>query len=97
VKSLPGFADPSSTCTNVIMIIFLISSTFINMTAEAQSVEERAPPAYLDGDVRRVGALPAALDLYLKHLRGLTGSVAGRRQLHPGPGQLQSAGEFFIY
>lgn len=52
-----------------------------------------ASPSYLDSHVRRVGALAAALDLDLKRPRRLTGSVAGGRQLHPRPGQLQSAGD----
>ena len=52
-----------------------------------------ASPAYLDSHVRRVGTLAAALDLDLKRPRRLTGSVAGGRQLHPRPEQLQSAGD----
>lgn len=57
----------------------------------------RAPHTYLDGDVCRVGAIPTALDLDLKSPRGLAGSVAGRRQLHLRPRQLQSAGQSFMY
>lgn len=83
VKSLPGLADPSSTCTHE-----------DRKHGDAErcwrgDVRRRMAAAYLDGNVCRVGAPPAASDLDLKRPGRLAGSVAGRRQLDPRPEQLQ--------
>lgn len=73
VKSLPGLADPSSTCTK--------EEVKQTMSADSRppGVWSRTASSYLDSDVRRVDAPPAALDLDLERPRRLTGSVAGRR------------------